>query len=124
MIMMMIAARMAGCDALRARVPKPDSVSLHSYDLCFQFEPTKLRMPRDASQREVVLYIPDRVFMADFATTHHRSWRVLYDFEVCLFRGREGGRGGRGGEGVTLAGAKRARCVHVCMCACHACVHV
>lgn len=76
-------------------------------------------MPRDASQREVVLYIPDRVFMADFATTHHRSWRVLYDFEVCLFREREGG-----GDVVTLAGAKGALCVHVCMCACHACVHV
>src|SRR5579875_1807333 len=35
------------------------------YDLAFQFEPVRLRRERPASQRDLVLHIPDRVWAID-----------------------------------------------------------
>lgn len=48
------------------------------YDLTFQFEPIKLRMPRSDNQRDVVLYLPDRVLVVD--QDKRAAWRVEYDF--------------------------------------------
>jgi anthranilate synthase len=50
------------------------------YDLAFQFEPIRLRLPRPARQREVVLYVPDEILVVD----HRRgqAMRRRYDFEV------------------------------------------
>ena len=50
------------------------------YELAFQFEPTRLRLPRDPADRDLVLYLPDRVLVVDhrreLAHTH------CYEFEV------------------------------------------
>jgi anthranilate synthase len=35
------------------------------YDLAFQFEPLRLRLPRDPSHRDLVLYLPDEIVVAD-----------------------------------------------------------
>jgi anthranilate synthase len=35
------------------------------YDLAFQFEPVRLRLPRGADQRDLVLYLPDEVLEID-----------------------------------------------------------
>jgi anthranilate synthase len=50
------------------------------YDLVFQFEPMRLRLPRPADQRDLVLYLPDEILVVDhmrqIAATHR------YDFEL------------------------------------------
>ena len=50
------------------------------YDLAFQFEPLRLRLPRPGLQRDLVLYLPDDLLLVD-----HRkevALRVRYDFEA------------------------------------------
>jgi anthranilate synthase len=62
------------------------------YDLAFQFEPVRLRLPRPADQRDVVLYLPDELLVVD----HQRELAELrrYDF-VAAGRSTEGlARGG------------------------------
>jgi len=48
------------------------------YDLAFQFEPIELTLPRPASQRDLVLYLPDSILVVD----HHaaQAWIDRYDF--------------------------------------------
>jgi anthranilate synthase len=50
------------------------------YDLVFQFEPMKLRLPRPEDQRDLVLYLPDEILVVD----HMRQSAALhrYEFEV------------------------------------------
>jgi anthranilate synthase len=50
------------------------------YDLAFQFEPIRLRLPRPAEQRDLVLYLPDELVIVD----HRRevAMRRRYDFAV------------------------------------------
>ena len=53
------------------------------YELTFQFDPIRLRLARDASQRDMVLYLPDEILVVD----HRRvdaTW-FSYEFE---FAGR------------------------------------
>jgi anthranilate synthase len=70
------------------------------YDLAFQFEPIRLRLPRPDAQRDLVLYLPDELIVVD----HRRqlAMRRRYDFEV-------GGRSTRGeprtGAEVSYGGA-------------------
>ncbi|MET0341605.1 MAG: anthranilate synthase component I [Polyangiales bacterium] len=49
------------------------------YDLTFQFDPVKLRMPRPEGHRDLVLYLPDELLVVD----HMRETAQLirYDFE-------------------------------------------
>ncbi|HTG12676.1 MAG TPA: anthranilate synthase component I, partial [Candidatus Eisenbacteria bacterium] len=49
------------------------------YDLAFQFEPIRPRLPRPADQRDLVLYLPDELIIVD----HRRelAQRRRYDFE-------------------------------------------
>jgi len=49
------------------------------YDLAFQFEPIRLRLEREPSQRDLVLYLPDELVIVD----HRRevAMRRRYDFE-------------------------------------------
>jgi anthranilate synthase len=51
------------------------------YDLAFQFEPIRLRLPRRPDQRDLVLYLPDELIIVD----HRReaAMRRRYDFEAC-----------------------------------------
>jgi len=50
------------------------------YDLVFQFEPMRLKLPRPDDQRDLVLYLPDEIVVVDhmrqIAATHR------YEFEV------------------------------------------
>jgi len=50
------------------------------YDLAFQFEPIRLRLPRPPGQRDLVLYLPDELTIVD----HRRevALRRRYDFEA------------------------------------------
>jgi anthranilate synthase len=50
------------------------------YDLAFQFEPVRLRKARPATQRDLVLHLPDRLYVLD----RKRETAVCYsyDFEV------------------------------------------
>jgi anthranilate synthase len=50
------------------------------YDLVFQFEPMKLRLPRPADQRDLVLYLPDEILIVDHMRQHAAHYR--YDFVV------------------------------------------
>ncbi len=50
------------------------------YDLAFQFEPVRLRLPRDGAGRDLLLHLPDQVWVVDRkreTATHFR-----YDFET------------------------------------------
>jgi len=47
------------------------------YDLAFQFEPVRLRRPRDPAQRDLVLHLPDRVYVLD----RKRETAVCYSYE-------------------------------------------
>lgn len=50
------------------------------YDLVFQFEPTELKLIRDPSQRDLVLYLPDEILLIDYLRQTAAVHR--YDFEA------------------------------------------
>jgi anthranilate synthase len=50
------------------------------YDLVFQFEPMKLRLPRADDQRDLVLYLPDEILIVDHMRQQAAHYR--YDFAV------------------------------------------
>ncbi len=50
------------------------------YDLAFQFEPVKLRFDRPASQRDLVLHLPDEIWVLD--RMREEAVRYAYEFEV------------------------------------------
>ena len=50
------------------------------YDLTFQFETVALTQRRDATQRDLVLYLPDEIMVIDVLA--NASWRLSYDFSA------------------------------------------
>ena len=50
------------------------------YDLAFQFEPVKLRLERPAGQRDLVLHLPDEIWVLD--RKREEAVRYSYEFEV------------------------------------------
>jgi anthranilate synthase len=50
------------------------------YDLAFQFEPVRLRHPRDAASRDLVLHLPDRVYVLD--RKRETATMFSYDFQI------------------------------------------
>ena len=74
------------------------------YDLAFQFEPVRLRLPRDGAARDLVLHLPDRLWVVD--RKRETATCFSYEFETAagstagLSRDPAGG-GGRN-EPVTL----------------------
>jgi len=50
------------------------------YDLAFQFEPVRLRHARPADQRDLVLHLPDQLYVLDRKRETATCYR--YDFEV------------------------------------------
>src|SRR6266487_4991753 len=50
------------------------------YDLAFQFEPVRRRLDRPATQRDLVLHLPDEIFVLD--RKREEAVRYSYDFEV------------------------------------------
>jgi anthranilate synthase len=71
--------------ALQAAFFHPDEphLGLHGafgYDLAFQLDPVRLRLPRPARQRDLVLYLPDSIVVVDHR--RERAARHDYDFHV------------------------------------------
>jgi anthranilate synthase len=58
------------------------------YDLTFQFEPLRLRRPRPSGQRDLVLHLPDRVWVLD----RKRETAVRYSYEFSTAAGSTLGR--------------------------------
>jgi anthranilate synthase len=50
------------------------------YDLAFQFEPVRLRHERPATQRDLVLHLPDEIWVLD--RMREEAVRYSYEFEV------------------------------------------
>lgn len=50
------------------------------YDLAFQFEEIPLRLRRDADQRDLVLFIPDRLMLRDHE--RNEAYYLDYDFQI------------------------------------------
>jgi anthranilate synthase len=50
------------------------------YDLAFQFEPVRLRRERPAGQRDLVLHLPDEIWVLD--RKREEAVRFAYEFEV------------------------------------------
>ena len=50
------------------------------YDLTFSFEPINLAQERDPEQRDILLYLPDSVYVVD--ADKQDAWHVTYDFCV------------------------------------------
>jgi anthranilate synthase len=50
------------------------------YDLAFQFEPVRPRLERPATQRDLVLHLPDEIWVLD--RKREEAVRYSYDFEV------------------------------------------
>ncbi|MEQ8966061.1 MAG: anthranilate synthase component I [Azospirillaceae bacterium] len=67
-----------------------------AYDLAFQFEPMDLALERTADQRDMVLYLPDRLVIVD----HQRQDAALYTYEFAV--------DGRSTEGLGVTGEERA----------------
>jgi len=50
------------------------------YDLAFQFEPVRLALERPADQRDLVLHLPDEIYVLD--RKREQATRYAYEFEV------------------------------------------
>lgn len=48
------------------------------YDLCFQFDPIDFKTPRPEDQRDLVLFLPDEILVADHYSA--QAWVERYDF--------------------------------------------
>jgi anthranilate synthase len=70
------------------------------YDLAFQFEPVRQRLQRDSSGRDLVLHLPDQIWVVD--RKRETATRFSYDFET-----RVGSTAGmaRSGESASRGGA-------------------
>ena len=49
------------------------------YDVAFQFEPIKLQIPRADTQRDLVLFIPDEIFIVD----HQKEQAKVLRYDFC-----------------------------------------
>ena len=65
---------------LRSDDPNLGLYGAFGYDLAFQFEPVTLRHQRPASQRDLVLHLPDELYMVD--RKRETAFRYSYDFDV------------------------------------------
>ena len=50
------------------------------YDLAFQFEPVRLNLERPADQRDLVLHLPDEIYVLD--RKREQATRYAYEFEA------------------------------------------
>ncbi len=69
-----VVAAMAGND------PHLGLYGAFGYDLAFQFEPVELRRQRSGEQRDLVLHLPDELYVLD--RKRETATRYRYDFEV------------------------------------------
>ncbi len=66
--------------AFRCADPHLGLYGAFGYDLAFQFEPVRLRLDRPASQRDLVLHLPDEICVLD--RKREEAVRYSYEFEV------------------------------------------
>jgi len=52
------------------------------YDLTFQFDPVEFKHARDGTQRDLCLYLPDKILVHDKHS--QRAWEISYDFTTKL----------------------------------------
>ncbi|RNC95715.1 MAG: anthranilate synthase [Oricola sp.] len=55
-------------------------VGAFGYDIAFQFDPVEETLPRDPQQRDLVLFFPDRILVADNHAA--RAWIDCYEFSA------------------------------------------
>ena len=94
------------------RSPEDTHLGLYGafgYELAFQFDPIRLAMPRDETERNLVLFLPDDILVVD----HRRetATRYLYEFEAGGSSTRELARTGRRTP-YAAAGAVERACDH------------
>jgi anthranilate synthase len=65
--------------ALASDDPNLGLYGAFGYDLAFQFEPVAVRHERAASQRDLVLHLPDELYMVD--RKRETAFRYRYEFE-------------------------------------------
>jgi anthranilate synthase len=73
------------------------------YDLAFQFEPVRPRLQRDPACRDLVLHLPDRIYVLD--RKREVATRLSYDFETSA--GSTSGMARERGDGAGGAGTGR-----------------
>jgi anthranilate synthase len=66
--------------AFRCADPHLGLYGAFGYDLAFQFEPVRLGKQRPAGQRDLVLHLPDEIFVLD--RKREEAVRYAYEFEV------------------------------------------
>ena len=66
--------------ALGCQDPHLGLYGAFGYDLAFQFEPVRLRLDRPPTQRDLVLHLPDEIWVLD--RKREEAVRYSYDFEV------------------------------------------
>ena len=66
--------------ALACEDPHLGLYGAFGYDLAFQFEPVRMRLERPAAQRDLVLHLPDEIWVLD--RKREEAVRYSYDFEV------------------------------------------
>ncbi len=66
--------------AFRCEDPHLGLYGAFGYDLAFQFEPVRLSKQRSAGQRDLVLHLPDEIFVLD--RKREEAVRYAYEFEV------------------------------------------
>src|SRR5690348_100254 len=66
--------------AMAGRDPHLGLYGAFGYDLAFQFEPVTLRRQRRGGQRDLVLHLPDEIYVLD--RKRETAIRYRYDFEV------------------------------------------
>src|ERR1700722_5361864 len=66
--------------ALACEDPHLGLYGAFGYDLAFQFEPVRPRLERPATQRDLVLHLPDEIWVLD--RKREEAVRYSYDFEV------------------------------------------
>jgi anthranilate synthase len=67
-------------DALGCDDPHLGLYGAFGYDLAFQFEPVRQRLERDPSQRDLVLHLPDEIWVVD--RRREEAIRYRYEFQV------------------------------------------
>jgi anthranilate synthase len=82
------------------------------YDLAFQFEPVRLRAPRPDSQRDLVLHLPDELYVLDRKRESGAVYRYEFEVDGISTAGlpratpRAPARGDAAGNGVRLEGER------------------
>ena len=86
----------------------PEAIDAHlglygafGYDLAFQFEPVRQRITRDATSRDLVLHLPDQVWVVD--RKRETATRYRYEFEIAA--GSPPGPAGAAGPASTVSPA-------------------